>query len=186
MWWWVKRQVGECLVTLWPFAEEPHRALREVDRLTRNPEKLANAGGMCWKDTLGRKGSFRTHQPPSPTRRGLVTAWQETKKLSQDEIWTDNVREKLKVKKSKTKRSWKRPKTKKKSGRSLVRVSSSAISMEEKKRRRHIYCCWLLGTFVMFHVNLYIYHFWTLFSRHVMLHPLNSCNALIHWSKKIN
>ena len=26
-------------------------ALREVDRLTRNPEKLANAGGRCWKDT---------------------------------------------------------------------------------------------------------------------------------------
>src|SRR6218665_2402024 len=32
-------------------AEEPPIALREVDRLTRNPEKLANAGGRCWKDT---------------------------------------------------------------------------------------------------------------------------------------
>jgi len=32
-------------------AEEPPRALREVDRLTRNPEKLANAGGRCLKDT---------------------------------------------------------------------------------------------------------------------------------------
>src|SRR6218665_2509658 len=39
--------------------EEPHRALREVERLTRNPEKLANAGGRCWKDTLGRKRSLR-------------------------------------------------------------------------------------------------------------------------------
>jgi len=27
--------------------------LREVERLTRNPEKLANADGRCWKDTLG-------------------------------------------------------------------------------------------------------------------------------------
>ena len=34
-------------------AEEPNRVLREVDRLTRNPEKLANADGRCWKDTLG-------------------------------------------------------------------------------------------------------------------------------------
>ena len=38
-------------------AEEPPRALREVDRLTRNPEKLANAGGRCWKDILERKRS---------------------------------------------------------------------------------------------------------------------------------
>ena len=64
-----------------PLAKEPPRALREVDMLTRNPEKLANAGGRCWKDTLGQKRSFRTHRPPYPTRRGLVTAWQETKKL---------------------------------------------------------------------------------------------------------
>jgi len=35
-------------------AEEPPRALREVDRLT-NPEKLANAGGRCWKNTFERK-----------------------------------------------------------------------------------------------------------------------------------
>src|SRR6218665_423705 len=62
-------------------AEEPPRALREVERLTRNPEKLANADGRCWKDTVGRKRSFKTHRPPYPTRRGLVTAWQETKKL---------------------------------------------------------------------------------------------------------
>src|SRR6218665_953923 len=63
---------------------EGHRALREVERLTRNPEKLANAGGRCWKDTLGRKRSFKTYRPPYPTRRGLVTAWQETKKLLHD------------------------------------------------------------------------------------------------------
>jgi len=60
-------------------AEEPPRALRDVKRLTRNPEKLANAGGRCWKVTFGRKRSFKTHRPPYPTRRGLVTAWQETK-----------------------------------------------------------------------------------------------------------
>jgi len=53
----VNSQVGECLVGLchqgWrPLAEEPPRALCEVERLTRNPEKLANADGRCWKDTL--------------------------------------------------------------------------------------------------------------------------------------
>src|SRR6218665_665619 len=57
------RPVGECLVRLchqgWrPLAEEPPRALREVERLSRNPEKLANAGGRCWKYTLGQKWSF--------------------------------------------------------------------------------------------------------------------------------
>jgi len=57
-------------------AEEPPRALREVDRLTRNPEKLANASGRYWKDTLGRKRSFKTHRPDYPARRGLVTSWQ--------------------------------------------------------------------------------------------------------------
>ena len=76
----VDSQVGECLVRLchqgWrPLAEELPRALGEVDSLTRNPEKLANAFGRCRKDTLGRKMSFRTHRPPYPTRRGLVTAW---------------------------------------------------------------------------------------------------------------
>jgi len=60
----VNSHVGECLVGLchqgWrPLAEEPPKALREVERLTRNPEKLANAGGRCWKDTLRRKRSFR-------------------------------------------------------------------------------------------------------------------------------
>ena len=98
-------QVRECLVRLchqgWrPLAEEPPSLLREVDRLTRNPEKLADTGGRCWKDTLGRKRSFRTHWPPYSTWRGLVTTWQETKKLSQDEIWMDNVREDLKDKRN--------------------------------------------------------------------------------------
>src|SRR6218665_878630 len=60
-------------------AEEPPRALREVERLSRNPEKLANADGRFWKDTIGRKRSFKTHRPPYPTKRGLVTDWQETK-----------------------------------------------------------------------------------------------------------
>jgi len=67
--------------------EEPPRVLCEVERLTRNPEKLANAGDRCWKDTLRRKRAFRTHRPPYPTspRRGLVTTRQETKTLLHDE-----------------------------------------------------------------------------------------------------
>jgi len=81
-----------------PFAKYPPRALREVERITRNPEKLANVGGRCWKDSLGRHESFRTHQPPYSTRRRLVTAWQETKKLLQEEIRMDNVRKDLKEK----------------------------------------------------------------------------------------
>src|SRR6218665_903170 len=88
--WGVNSQVGECLVGLdhqgrRSLTEEPPRALCEVERLTRNPEKLANADGRCWKDTLGQKRSFKTHRPPYSTRRGLVTAWQETKKLLHDE-----------------------------------------------------------------------------------------------------
>jgi len=64
-------------------AEEPPRALREVDRLTRkgrNPEKLANTGIRCWKETLDRKKSPRLIDLLSkflPYRRGLVTAWQK-------------------------------------------------------------------------------------------------------------
>lgn len=38
----------------------------------RNPEKLANVLGRCWKDTLWRKTSFRTNLPPHPTKRGLT------------------------------------------------------------------------------------------------------------------
>src|SRR6218665_2204064 len=83
-WWGGNSQVGECLVGLChqggrPLAEESPTALREVERLTRNPEKLANADGRCWKDTVRRKRSFKTHRPPYPTRRGLVTAWQDRK-----------------------------------------------------------------------------------------------------------
>src|SRR6218665_189760 len=88
--WGVNSQVGECLVGLdhqggRSLTEEPPRALREVERLTRNPEKLANASFRGWKDTLGRKRSFGTHRPPYPPRRGLVTTWQETKKLLHDD-----------------------------------------------------------------------------------------------------
>src|SRR6218665_1372926 len=72
-------------------AEEPPRALREVDRLTRNPEKLSNAGGRYWKDTLRRKMSFKTYRSPHPVRRGLVTAWQKDQetlmKWNQTQIW---------------------------------------------------------------------------------------------------
>src|SRR6218665_3812622 len=54
-WWgYAIRGEGHCM------AEEPTRALREVERLTRNPENLANADGRCWKDTLGRRRSFKT------------------------------------------------------------------------------------------------------------------------------
>src|SRR6218665_1278531 len=73
------------LLTFLQVLKTSYRALREVERLTRNPEKLANADGRCWKDTLERKRSFKTQRPPYPTRRGLVTAWQETKKLLHDE-----------------------------------------------------------------------------------------------------
>src|SRR6218665_2556400 len=61
-------------------AEEPPRALRVVDRLTRNPENLANAVGRSWKDTSGCKRYFKTHPPPYPTRRGLVTPGEKTTK----------------------------------------------------------------------------------------------------------
>ena len=43
-----------------PLDKYPPRGLREAERLTRNLEKLANSGGRCWKDSLGRKRSFRT------------------------------------------------------------------------------------------------------------------------------
>ena len=96
-WWGVNSQVGDCLVGLCHWVEGHwlknlpvcyslyNVGIREVERLTRNPEKLANADGRFWKDTLGRKRSFETHRPTYPTRRGLVTAWQETKKLLHDE-----------------------------------------------------------------------------------------------------
>jgi len=52
---------------------------------------LTQAAGV----SLGLNKSFRTHQPPYLTRRRLVTAWQETKKLVQEEMWMDNVRKDL-------------------------------------------------------------------------------------------
>jgi len=132
----VNSQEGECLVRLFhqgwmPLAKELPRVLHEVDRLKSNLEKLFNTGGRCWNDTLGRKRSFRTHQPPYPTRRGLVTDWQETKKLSHEENWLDIVREDLKEIKSKTTRIRKQPKTKKEIWRSFVRASSSKERKEE-------------------------------------------------------
>ena len=52
----VNSQVGECLVG-YTIRGEGHwkknlLGIREVERLTRNPAKLANAGDRCWKDTL--------------------------------------------------------------------------------------------------------------------------------------
>src|SRR6218665_826409 len=58
---------------------------------------LVQAAGVG-RTPLGVRGLLRPmHRPPYPTRRGLVTAWQETKKLLQDEIWMDNVREDLEI-----------------------------------------------------------------------------------------
>ena len=69
-WWGVNSEVGGMPGLAMPSevkvkAEEPPRALREVDRLTRKPEKLANAGGRCWKDTSERM--------KSPRLTGLLT-----------------------------------------------------------------------------------------------------------------
>ena len=71
-------QVGECLVELchqgWrSLAEELPRALR-CGKAHQEPwltGKLANAGGRCWKDTLGRMRSIRSNRPPYPTRQGV-------------------------------------------------------------------------------------------------------------------
>ena len=123
-------------------AEEAPRGLREVERLTRNSEKLANADGRCWKDTLGLKRSFKTHRPPYPTRRGLVTAWQETKKRlaymtnldglcqgrPEGEKYPKTTRTGKATKKTNKNEVWK----------SLVRASSSAQPTEEKKEEDKI------------------------------------------------
>ena len=60
----VNIQVWECLVGLcqqrWrPLAEEPPRALREVERLTRNPEELANAGAGVGRAPYGERDPLR-------------------------------------------------------------------------------------------------------------------------------
>src|SRR6218665_85780 len=101
---------------------------------------MANADGRCWKDTLGRKRSFKTHRPPYPTRRGLVTAWQETKKLLHDESgrlcqggpegekYPKTTRTGKATKKTNKKEVWK----------SLVRASSSAQPTEERKEEEEI------------------------------------------------
>jgi len=67
-----------------------------VEKLTRNPKKLANAGGRCWKGTLGQNRLLRTHWPPYLTRRGLVTAWQETKILLHDSLIVSTLKEERK------------------------------------------------------------------------------------------
>ena len=64
---------------------------------------------MVEEHLIGRKRSFKTHRTPYPTRRGLVTVWQETKKLLHDEvvtIWMDNVREDLKEKTFENYQNW--------------------------------------------------------------------------------
>ena len=115
--------------------------MREVERLTSNPGKLANADGRCWKDTtsLGRKRSFKTHRPPYPTRRGrLVTAWQETKKLLHDESgWTMSGRT-WRGKYPKTTRTGKTTKnqTKRKSGKVLWEPHRRHSRRTRRKRRR--------------------------------------------------
>jgi len=79
------------------------------------------------------EGHFRTHRPPYPTSRVLVTTWQETKKFSQGEIWMDNVREDLKEIKVEDYHYWEATKNKKEVWRSLVRASSLAMPMEERQ-----------------------------------------------------
>ena len=80
-------KVGECLVG-YAIRDEGHWLKNLLGRYARwkgSPGTLKSwltqTAGWCWKDTLGRKKTFKTHRPPYPTRRGLVTAWQETKKL---------------------------------------------------------------------------------------------------------
>jgi len=135
----VNSQVGECRVGLchqgWrPLAEEPPRALHEVERLTRNPEKLANTDGRCWKDTLGRKRSFKTHRPPYPTRGD----WSPPGKIPRNS-YMKNLDGQCQggpegEKYPKTTGTGKATKkTKKEVWRSLVRASSSAQPTEEKK-----------------------------------------------------
>ena len=120
----------------WLKIEEPPRALREVER---NPEKLANADGRCWKHTLGRKRSFKTHRPLYPTRRGLVTAWQETKKLLHDESGRTMPGRTWRRKYPKTTRTGKATKekqTKRKSGRVLWEPHRR---YSRRKRRKTVY-----------------------------------------------
>ena len=63
----------------------------------------------------------------------MVTAWQETKKLSQDKIWMDNVREDLKEKRIENYQDWEATKNKREVWSSLVRASSSATLTEERR-----------------------------------------------------
>ena len=72
-------------VKAWSLAEEHPRALREVERLIRNPESWLTQMTGVGKTLYRRKRSFKTHRPSYPTRRGLVTAFQESKKLLHDE-----------------------------------------------------------------------------------------------------
>jgi len=60
---WSKGSPGEAMPSeVKAKTEEPPRASSEVDRLTRNPEKLVNAGGRCWKH--GRSQGGRLGRPP--------------------------------------------------------------------------------------------------------------------------
>src|SRR6218665_308169 len=90
-WWWVNSQVGDCLVGLC-HRVEGHWLKNLLGRYARwkgSPGTLKSwltqTAGVGRTDTLGRKRSFKPRRPPFPTRRGLATAWQETKKLLHDE-----------------------------------------------------------------------------------------------------
>ena len=106
----VNSQVGECLVGLchqgWRSqTEEPSRALREVERLTRNPEKLANAGvGRTLQGERGPLGPTglltlpgEDWSPPGKRPRNSYMTM-DLNKEKQRETWIDNVREDLKEK----------------------------------------------------------------------------------------
>ena len=128
-----------------PSAEEPPRALREVERLIRNPEKLANADSRCWKDTLGRKRSFKTHRASLPYQERIGHCLARDQETLTWRIWTDYVREDLKgenIQKLPGLVNFSDQKTNKKEvWKSLVRASSSAQPTEEKKEERNSTQC---------------------------------------------
>jgi len=87
-------------------AEEPPWAPHKVERLTRNPEKLANADGRCWKDTLRRKMSFRDPPASLPYQERIGNPLARDLETLTGRIWMDNVREDLKEKISENYRDW--------------------------------------------------------------------------------
>ena len=135
-------------------AKYPPRALHEVERLTRNPEKLANTDGRFWKDSLGRKRSFKSNRPPYPTRRGLVTAWQETKKLLHHESGQTMSGRTWRRKISKNHQDWQSDQKTNKKGSLEVSCESlivgTADGREERRRRLNLSKTFFIKRFITF------------------------------------